>query len=201
MTHPLKSALAVSVLALTASAVTAQERPRVNLNEPQAQQDQVPGITYTYAGARYMTQEWDDWCTQDGINLYGSLDIQDGFFARASYTDVSGDGCGSSMFTAGGGYHTAYSDSVDMYATLSFQSLSPDGGASDSGIELAAGMRTYLKEQLEGSLELFHSTTGDSPTGIRGGLLYWFDEQFAVTGDLGLSSTTTTFAVGARMAF
>lgn len=200
MTYPLKSALAISLVALTATAANAQDRPRVNLNQPQVQQNQVPGITYTYAGARYMMQDWNG-CDQDGLNLYGSLDIQDGFFARASYTDVSGDPCGSSTFSAGGGYHTAYSDSVDMYATLSLQSLSIDAGGSDSGIELAAGMRTYLREQLEGSLELFHATVGDSQTGIRGGLLYWFDPQFAVTGDVGLDADTTTFAIGARMAF
>lgn len=200
MTYTLKSALAITALALTANAATAQDRPRVNLNQPQVQQNQVPGINYDYAGARYMFQDWNG-CDQDGINLYGSLDIQDGFFARASFTDVSGDECGSSTFSAGGGYHTAYSENVDMYATLSFQSMSFDGGGSDSGLELAAGMRTYLKEQLEGSLELFHSTTGDAETGIRGGLLHWFNQQFAISGDVGLSADTTTFAIGARMAF
>lgn len=201
MTYTLKSALAITALALTANAATAQDRPRVNLNQPQVQQNQVPGISYDYFGARYIVEDLD--CgDQDGINLYGSLDIQDGFFARASFTDASGDGCGSSTFSAGGGYHTAYSENVDMYASVSFQSRSYDAPISDdSGVELAAGLRTYLKEQLEGNLELFHSTTGETATGIRGGVLYWFDRQFAMSGDIGLSADTTTFAIGARMAF
>lgn len=202
MKNQVKSALAASLLAITATGVDAQERPRVNLNQSQVQRTQTPGITYTYAGARYLFQSLDSYnCDQDGINLYGSLDIQDGFFARASYTDVSGDGCGSSTFSAGGGYHTAYTSSIDMFATLSFESLSVDEGEGDSGIEITAGMRTYLQEQLEGNLSLFHSTTGITQTGIRGGLVYWFNEQFSATADLGFSADATTFAIGGRVAF
>lgn len=203
MKNQLRNALAVSVLAMTATGVVAQERPRVNLNQSQAQQSQAPGITYTYAGVRYMFQDLDNYnCEQDGINLYGSFDIQDGFFARASFTDVSGDVCGSRSFSAGGGYHTSFNSTTDMYATVSLGSLSVDGAdGDDSGIELAGGMRTYLQEQLEGSVELFHNTIGDSETGVRGGLVYWFNGQFSATADLGLSADSTTFAVGARMAF
>lgn len=200
MKSQLRNALAISVLAMTVTGVAAQERPRVNLNQSQA-----PGITYTYAGARYIFQDLDLGevsCEQDGINLYGSFDIQDGFFAQASFSDVSGGECGSRSFSVGGGYHTSFNSTTDMYATVSFGSMNPEGPWEDeSGIELAGGMRTYLQEQLEGSVELFHNTIGDSETGVRGGLVYWFNSQFSATADLGLSADSTTFALGARMAF
>lgn len=199
MKFQMKTVLAASVLALTTTAAYAQDRPRVNLNQPQAQ---TPGISYTYAGVRYMFQNLDNYdCDQDGLNIYGSLDIQDGFYAKASFSDVDGDVCGSRSFIAGGGYHTAFSDTTDMYATVSFGSISADGGGDDSGLELAGGLRSYLKEQVEGNVELFHNTIGDSETGIRGGLLYWFNGEFAASADLGLSADSTTFAIGARMAF
>lgn len=211
MKNQVKSAFALSLLAMAvATSADAQDRPRVNLNQPQAQNNsQTPGITYNYAGARYVFQDLDRWnCEQDGLNVYGSMDIQDGFFARASFTDVSGsNNCGSRTFIAGGGYHTRFSDAADMYVTVSFGSMSIDGGGEGddgdhSGIELAAGLRTFLQPQLEGNVELFHTTiTNGSATGISGGLVYWFNERFSGTADVGVSADTTTFGLGARMAF
>jgi hypothetical protein len=203
MNYAVKSALAISLLAVTATAVQAQQRPRVNLN--QAPVRSVPastGISYDYAGLRYVSQNIDDYdCTQDGINVYGSMDVKNGFFAEASFADVSGDGCGSSSFAAGGGYHTPFSQTSDMYFTVGFQSVDVDFGDDDSGLNLAAGLRTFLRPQLEGNVELFHSTLFDAETGISGGLVYWFNNQFSVTGDLIFSADSTTFGFGARMAF
>lgn len=200
MKNQLKSAFAVGCFAMAATGAVAQERPRVNLNQPQ--QVQAPGITYTYAGVRYINQSIDSdfECDQDGINLFGSLDLKDGFFAKASYSDVSGNNnCGSSSFLAGAGYHTAYSDSVDMYATVSFVSVSE--GDNDSGLEFAGGMRTFLTEVVEGRLELYHGTYGLEETGIRGTVDYWLNDAWTVNGGVSLGSDSTTFGIGARYAF
>lgn len=185
------------ITALTATAAQAQNTRTPNYT-PRA-----PAVSYTHAGARYMFQDLDEYdCDQDGINIYGSLDVQDGWYAKASFTDVSGDGtCGSSSFIAGGGYHTRFDNRMDMYATLSFESISPDIGDSDSGLIMAGGLRGFISEQLEGGVELFHSTTYDGTTGINGVLAYWFNESWAMTGDVGLSSDVTTFAIGARLNF
>lgn len=202
MNKPMKSVLAVSLMAIAAATAQAEERPRVDLNGTQPNRITTPGITYNYVGARYMFQSIDsDYeCDQDGINLYGSLDITDGFFAKASFSDVSGDNdCGSNSFLAGAGYHTALNERVDMYATLSFASVSK--GDNDSGLEIAGGIRTFLNDKLEGGVELFHNTYGLEDTGVRGGLNYWFNEDWSLTGDLSLSSDATTFGIGARYAF
>ncbi|MCR6652869.1 MAG: hypothetical protein NVV73_15905 [Cellvibrionaceae bacterium] len=162
----------------------------------------VPAVSYTHVGARYMFQDLDKYnCDQDGPNIYGSLDIQDGWYARASFSDVSGDICGSTNVQAGGGYHTRFDEKIDMYASVSFESVSPDNGSSDSGLVLAAGLRGYVGRQLEGGIELMHSTTGDGQTAINGLLAYWFNESVAGTFDVGLGSDVTTFAIGARLNF
>ena len=187
------------ITALTATAAQAQNTRTPNYT-PRA-----PAVSYTYAGARYMFQDLDypDFsCDQDGINVYGSLDIRDGWYAKASFSDVSGDNnCGSTTVSAGGGYHTRFDDRMDMYASLAFESVSPDEGDGDSGLVLAAGLRGFVSEHLEGNVELFHATTQDGTTGINGLLAYWFSEAWAGTLDVGLSSDVTTFAVGARLNF
>lgn len=161
-----------------------------------------PAISFTHVGVRYMFQDLDKYnCDQDGVNLYGSLDIQDGWYARASYSDVSGDHCGSSNVQVGGGYHTRLDRNLEMYANLNFESISPDGSDSDSGLIMAAGIRGFLTQKLEGGVELFHSTTFDGNTAINGLLAYWFNDAIAATLDVGLGSDVTTFAVGARLSF
>ncbi len=181
------------------SAAQAQNNRAPNYNNTLA-----PAVSFTHVGLRYMFQDLDQYdCDQDGPNIYGSLDIQDGWYARASFSDVSGDdGCGSSNVQAGGGYHTRFEDNMEMYASLSFESISPEGDAdSDSGLVMAAGLRGFLTQQLEGGVELMHSTTFDGNTAINGLLAYWFNDAVAATFDVGLGSDVTTFAVGARLNF
>jgi hypothetical protein len=181
------------------SAAQAQNNRAPNYNNTLA-----PAVSFTHVGLRYMFQDLDQYdCDQDGPNIYGSLDIQDGWYARASFSDVSGDdGCGSSNVQAGGGYHTRFEDNMEMYASLSFESISPEGDVdSDSGLVMAAGLRGFLTQQLEGGVELMHSTTFDGNTAINGLLAYWFNDSVAATFDVGLGSDVTTFAVGARLNF
>ena len=179
------------------SAAQAQNNRAPNYNNTLA-----PAVSFTHVGLRYMFQDLDQYdCDQDGPNIYGSLDIQDGWYARASFSDVSGDNCGSTNVQAGGGYHTRFEDNMEMYGTVSFESISPDGYGSESGIVLAAGLRGFLSQQLEGGVELMHSSTGDGNTAINGLLAYWFNDAVAGTFDVGLGSDVTTFAVGARLNF
>jgi len=160
-------------------------------------------LSYNYLGLQYVNQDLDDYdCDQDGLNLYGSLELTDEFFARASLTDVGGDkGCGSRTASIGAGYRTAFGSQSSIYGVLSVEDTSVDHGDSDKGLIAAAGIRTYLSSNLEGKVELAHHTAFDGDTEINGGLVYWFDPRFAVTGDVSLGSEQTTFAVGARMSF
>ena len=61
-------------------------------------------VSYNYAGIQFLSQNLDDAdCSQDGLNLYGSMDINSDFFAVGSLSDVSGGKCGSSTLSAGVG--------------------------------------------------------------------------------------------------
>lgn len=157
-------------------------------------------VSYTYLGLAYISQDVDDYdCSQDGLQLYGSLDIDNDWFAVASLGDVSGSRCGSTRIAAGGGYKTAFNEQFDMYATLQFENISPDAGDGDSGLVLSGGFRGFFTRELEGVLELSHSTTGDATTGINLGGRYWFDNGIAATLDVGLGSDISQLMVGARI--
>lgn len=160
-------------------------------------------LSYNYAGLQYFSQDLDDFdCDQDGLNLYGSMEINSDFFARGSFSDVSGNhGCGGQGISIGAGYRAAFSSQSSVYGALSFEDISPDHGDGDSGLILAGGIRTLLSNNLEGRLEVAHHTVGDGTTEIVGGLAYAFDTRFSLTGDVGFSSDQTTFAFGVRATF
>lgn len=161
------------------------------------------GVSYTYGGLQYISQhlDWTPGCTQDGLQAYGSLYIQNGWFVNAALGDVNGDPCGSSRVAAGGGYRAKFNQQFDMYATLNFETISPDSGDSDSGLILTGGMRGFVANELEGVIELIHSTTFDGTTAVNLGGRYWFSPSLAGTMDLGLSSDYTSIQIGARLNF
>lgn len=164
-----------------------------------------PEVDFNEVGLEYVSQKLDygfGTCTQDGFNVYGSMEFEEGWFARGNVIDVSGnEGCGSTTLSVGGGYHTPFNDTFDMYGTLSFANMSVDQGDGDSGLTLAGGLRGFLREQIEADIALIHSTLGGGGTEINGGLAYYFDPQFAGTVDLGVGADQTTIAVGVQMDF
>jgi hypothetical protein len=160
-------------------------------------------INYNYVGIQYFNQDLDDaHCDQDGLDLNGSFAINREFFVRGSYADADGNhGCGSESLNLGVGYRWAFRGNADFYAVVGFDDISPDHGESDSGLVLAGGVRTFLTNELEGKLELAHHTVYDGDNEIRGGLVYFFDANLALTGDVSLGSDQTSFGVGIRYNF
>jgi hypothetical protein len=160
-------------------------------------------MDYSYVGIQYFDQHLDDAdCSQDGLNLYGSMEINADFFAIGSLTDASGNnGCGSETFRVGAGYQTLFGAASSLYGTLSYEDTNVDQGESDSGIIGAVGIRGFFAPQLEAKVEIAHHTAFDGNTVINGGVAYWFHQQFAATGDVSLGSDASTVAVGLRMNF
>ena len=167
-----------------------------------AQTYQEPRVSFTHAGLQYVHQNLDTPnCHQNGLSVYGSMDIQDGWFVRGSLTDASGNrGCGSTTTSFGGGYSTVFNEIFDMYGSLSFESMSPDHGSNESGVALVAGLRGFVATDLEAKLQAMHSTTF-SETGFMAGVAYWFKPQIAATVDAEISSDATTIAIGGRINF
>ncbi len=158
--------------------------------------------TYTFAGLKYVNQDLDDFdCDQDGLLIDGSYDLDGAIFLRGSFGDVSGDNCGSSSFKLGAGYRVGWGETSHVYGALSFQDVSVDRGESDSGLAIAGGVRGYVAPGIEGYAELEYSTLYDNDLFFNIGSAYWFNGQFAATGDITLGGDQTTFAIGGRMSF
>lgn len=185
----------LSVLGLAVEASAQSQRANTSHAHPKS-------VAYNYAGVRYISQNLDEWdCTQDGLNIYGSLDLNSGYFAQAGFTDVSGGGCGSTTVMVQGGYRTAFNDKFFMYGTLGFESLSVDAGGSDSGLVLAGGLRGFVTANVETQFEVSHHTVGDGDTGVSGMVNYWLAPNMALTAGLDLSANGTAFSIGGRLNF
>ena len=158
-------------------------------------------VSYNYAGLQYLSQNLDDAdCSQDGLSLNGSMELDSDFFALGSYTDVSGShGCGSETINLGGGYRTLFGADSSLYGTLSYENTSVDYGHSDSGLIAAVGLRGFYQANLEAKIELAHHTAFDGNTVLTGGVAYWFDPRFSATGEVSLGSDASGIAVGVRM--
>lgn len=161
-----------------------------------------PEVSYTYAQLNYVSENLDDYdCTQDGLSLSGSVALTEEVFAVGSFSDVSGGGCGSSTFSAGAGYRIAYTEDLSLYTTLSFANTSVDEGDGDSGLVVSAGGRSFVMQNLEARAALSYSSLGDGSVFLNGGVNYWFDTQFAVTGDINWGADSSGFSVGLRANF
>lgn len=160
-------------------------------------------MDYSYAGIQYFEQDIDDAdCNQDGLNLYGSVEINADLFAIGSYTDASGNrNCGSETVSIGIGYQTLFGADSSVYGSLSYEDTDVDFGHSDSGLIGAVGIRGFVANQLEAKLEVAHHTAFDGNTVVNGGVAYWFNKQFAATGDVSLGSEASALGVGVRMNF
>lgn len=158
--------------------------------------------SYTRAGLEYVSQKLDDFdCTQDGLNAYGSLAIDENWFVRGNFIDVSGDGCGSNTLTLGGGYHTPLNDTFDLYGTVNMQRLSIDAGGDDTGVAARAGVRGMVNEQLEADVSIDYTSIQDGDFSLNGGVAYYFTSSMAGTVGASASSDSTALKVGARINF
>ncbi|HEY7773537.1 MAG TPA: hypothetical protein VIC26_10150 [Marinagarivorans sp.] len=172
----------------------------VSVAEPYQQKKVRP--TYNYAGVKYSTQRLDDFdCSQDGLFIDGSFDINGQVFARGSIGDVSGDVCGSTSISASLGYRSAWGEASHLYGVAGFTDVSADSGGGDTGLVIGGGIRGYMVPGIEGYFEVGYSTLGDGDLSMSVGGAYWFNGNFAATADVGFGSDQRSFAIGARMAF
>ena len=158
--------------------------------------------TYNYAGVKYFTQRLSDIdCSQDGLFIDGSFDINGQIFARGSLGDVNGDACGSTSLSASVGYRSAWGEASHLYGVAGFTDVSPDSGSGEAGLVVGAGIRGYVVPGIEGYFEVDYSTLYDGDLTAKVGGAYWFNGNFSATADIGFGSDQRSFAIGGRMAF
>ncbi|MDH3546826.1 MAG: porin family protein [Gammaproteobacteria bacterium] len=151
------------------------------------------GFDYNYLTLGYGNIEFDNINVDgDGFGIGGSYAINDRVHVFAGYDTADLDfDVDATTLGLGIGYNTSLSDTVDMIARVSYESVEIDvpgfGSADDSGFGLGLGLRFAASEQLELNAGINYVDLGDSgdDTGFEAGGLYSFTDAFA----LGLSGS------------
>jgi len=144
----------------------------------------------------------------DGFQIGGSFAFTDSFHGFANYEDAGLDfDVDVTRYNLGVGYNTSVSDTVDMYARLSYEYLEFDlplgfGSVDDDGYGLGVGLRFAASASLELAAGVNYVDYGDGDdTGFEVGALYNFNDTFALglTGEW--SDEFTTYALLGRFYF
>ena len=191
----LRSSLVILILALSASA-------------------SAEGFDYNYVFLGYGNTDFDAINSDgDGFSLGGSYGFTDSLHGFAGYdvADLDNNGLGISVdanrWQAGIGYNTSLSDTVDMIARLSYESLDLNqpgpGNLNDSGYGLGIGMRFAASDALElnaGVNYVDYSDAGDD-TSFEAGGLYNITNAIAVGFSAEWSDDISTYVVSGRFYF
>ncbi len=167
------------------------------------------GFDYSYFEFGYGILNFDDIDADgDGFGLAGSYAINPDFHVFAAYQDAGLDfGVDASAFSAGIGYNTELTPTVDAVARLSYQYAEVDApglsSADDSGFGLGVGLRFEASDVLEiaTGIDYVDLSDGGDDTSFGLGGLYSFSNNF----DLGLagswSDDTSSYVLSGRFYF
>jgi len=168
------------------------------------------GFNYNYVsvGYGYTDVDVDDINEGgDGFILGGSFAYDDRLHAFAGYKDAEMNSVVDvTQWNIGIGYNTSLSDTLDMFARLSYESLDfnvPDPLSDDSGYGFSVGTRVRAGNQIELSAAVNYVDYNDfgDDTGIEIGVLYDFYNSWAL-GLLGeWSDDVSAFTITGRYYF
>ncbi len=191
----LRSSLFVLILALSASASAEK-------------------FDYNYLYLGYGNTDFDIVNADgDGFTVGGSFAISDSIHAFAGYDTADLESVVDlNRLKVGIGYNTGLSDTVDMYARLSYETidfdlpvilLPPGTDTDDSGYGLSVGVRFAASDDLElnaGLRRVDYSDLGDD-TGIEAGGVYSFNETWSLGLQGEFSDDVSTYALSGRFYF
>ena len=145
------------------------------------------GFDYNYLYVGYGNTDFDGINADgDGFAFGGSYAVDDRLHVFAGYETADLNSVVDvTRWNAGIGYNTTISDTIDMFARLSYESLDfdvPVVGADDNGYGFSVGGRFKAGNQLELNAAINYvdySDFGDD-TSLELGVLYNFDEMWAL---------------------
>lgn len=147
------------------------------------------GFDYNWLSFGYGMVEFDDVNVDgDGFGLDGSLAINEDFHVFGEYETADLDfGFDATTFSAGVGYNTEMSPTVDAFARLSYEYVEIDGpvvGSNDEtgfgfgvGLRFAAGTDVELNAGID---YVDYGSSGGDDTALTLGGLYSFTPAFAL---------------------
>ena len=145
------------------------------------------GFNYNYISVGYGNTDLDDINEDgDGFTLGASFAFNDNLHAFAGYKDAELNSVVDvTQWNAGIGYNRSLSDTLDMFARLSYESFDynvPDPRSDDSGYGFSVGTRLRAGNQIELSAAVNYVDYNDfgDDTGIEVGVLYDFYNSWAL---------------------
>ena len=137
----------------------------------------------------------------DGIELIGSLSLQQGFFAQVGASLLSGD-IDMTELRIGGGYHTPLAPNLDGYGMLSYVNWDFDSGIGDEdGFAIDAGVRYMASPQVEVGGYLEWADIADSELGLGVNGRYYIDDKLSIGMRLLFIDPADQIALGVRYQF
>ncbi len=165
-------------------------------------------FNYNLVSASYATVEFDDLDVDgDGFGLAGSFEVAESFhvFGAMDTADLDFD-VDLTSYSAGLGYHTPISETVDVVARLSYESLeidTPLGEADDNGFGLGVGIRVAASEQIELNGSVTYIDLGDSgdDTALGLGFLYNFTDSISAGVQASFDDDVDVYGLTGRIYF
>lgn len=149
------------------------------------------GFNYNYVAVGYSQVDFDDADVDgDGFGIEGSYALNENVHLFGGYSQADFDfGIDLDSFSAGVGYNTAISQTIDFVGRLSYEyievSASGLGSEDDNGFGLGIGLRAKASESIELNAGIQYvdlSDSGDNTAFGIGGIFALTD-----TIDIGLS--------------
>jgi long-subunit fatty acid transport protein len=164
---------------------------------------------YTYLWLGYGSLEIDDADIDgDGFMLGGSYAIADKIHVFAGYDSAEVDfNVDVSRLSAGVGYNTTMSDTLDLFARLSYESIEIDfpglGSGDDSGFGFSVGGRFDVGDSFEITAAVNYVDYDDlgDDTGFEVSGLYAINDLFTVGIGADWSDDISTYYVQGRFYF
>jgi len=164
---------------------------------------------YTWLSLGYGMVDFDDINVDgNGFGLDGSYAFNDDFHVFGRYEAINLDfGVDATTFSAGVGYNTEMSPTVDAFARLSYEYVEVDmpvfGSDDDSGFGFGVGLRFAAGPgvELNAGIDYFDYGSGGDDTALSLGGLYSFTPTFA----LGLAGSwgddVSSYSISGRFYF
>ncbi len=172
------------------------------------------GFSYNYLTLGYGNTDFDVIDADgDGFTLGGSYAFTNSIHGFAGYDTADLENVVDlNRLRVGVGYNTGLSDTVDMYARLSYETIDFDlppfaaplaGDTDDSGYGLAVGVRFRATDALElngGIKHVDYSDIGDD-TGLEVGGIYNFNDTWSLGLQGEFSDDVSTYSLSGRFYF
>lgn len=166
--------------------------------------------SYSYGEISYVRAE-ESGEDIDGLEVAGSVQFTENYFAQATYWDLDESGYSLSRTGLGVGGILGAGEMTNFYGLIRWVDWDVDGGSLGSGSEdgwgAAVGVRSNVSMNFELNAEVAHESVEDLDALIYGiGMLYTMTENFGVTARIGKfdvdsDADFTEYRLGVRFSF